>query len=111
VLFAVSEVGMGERHQGRLVEEDRRPSCRGQPAGAGLVVGLHVSLEDVRDAHGFLSGGLEIGLDLQLWIHHSAGACAPSAEQIARTARLRRQKLSKDHGPFLLGLVLPPQLL
>ena len=70
------------------------------------MVGLDVGLDDVRDTHGLLSGGFEIGLDLQLWIHHSAGGCPPSAEQVARTARLRRQEVSKDHRSFLLGLVL-----
>jgi hypothetical protein len=60
-----------------------------------------VGLDDVSDAHGLLGGGLEIGLDVLLWIHHSAGSCTPSAEQVARAPGLRNEELTEDHGaPF-----------
>jgi len=56
--------------------------------GAGQVISLDVGLEDVRDPHGLLSSGVEIGLDLKLWIHHSAAGFARSAEQVASAAGL-----------------------
>jgi hypothetical protein len=60
-----------------------------------------MGLEDVRDPHGFLSGGGEIGLDFKLWIHHSAAGFARSAEQVAGAAGLRRQEVAKDHRRLL----------
>src|SRR5438552_2409670 len=63
-------------------------------------------LEDVGDSHGLLGGRLEVGLDLALWIHHSAAGCTPSAEQVAGAAGLRRQKMGKIIGASfpVLGL-------
>jgi hypothetical protein len=60
-----------------------------------------VRLDDVSDAHGLLGGRLEIGLDVLLWIHHSAGSCTPSAEQVARAPGLRNEELTEDHGALL----------
>ncbi len=65
------------------------------------MVGLHVGLEDVRDAHVFLSGGLEIRLDILLWIHHSARSGAASAEQVAGAPGLRSEELAEDHTSLL----------
>jgi hypothetical protein len=74
------------------------------------VVSLDVRLEDVGDAHGLLGGRLEVRLDLQLWIHHSAGACAPSAEDVAGAPGLGNEELAEDdrHGPWreITGLLL-----
>jgi hypothetical protein len=66
------------------------------------VIGLNVRLEDVRDLHGLLRGRFEVGLDLELWIHHSAAGCPPSAEEVAGAAGLRGQEMPKNHGapPF-----------
>jgi hypothetical protein len=61
------------------------------------MVGLDVRLENVRDPHRLLRGGFEVRLDVVLWIHHSAGACAASAEQVAGAAGLRREELAKNH--------------
>jgi hypothetical protein len=61
-----------------------------------------VRLEDVRDPHVLLGGGLDIGLDVLLWIHHSAASCTPSAEEIAGAAGLRGQELTEDHRSLLL---------
>jgi hypothetical protein len=77
------------------------------------VIGLDVGLVDVRDPHGLLSGGFEVGLDLKLWIHHSAAGCARSAEQVAGAAGLRRQEVAKNHKVLLSGsgLVIRPAVL
>jgi hypothetical protein len=76
------------------------------------VVGLDVALEDVGDPHPLLAGRLQIGLDLMLWIHHSAGRCARSAEDVAGAAGLGGEKLSEDHGrsfpSFLPSLFYAP---
>jgi len=40
------------------------------------VIGLHVRLDDVADAHALLRRGLEIRLDVVLWIH-TAQLAAP----------------------------------
>jgi hypothetical protein len=61
-----------------------------------------VRLEDVRDPHVLLGGGLDVGLDVLLWIHHSAAGCTPSAEEIAGAAGLGSQELTEDHGSLLL---------
>jgi hypothetical protein len=59
-----------------------------------------VALEDMGDPHPLLAGGLQVGLDLLLWIHHSAGRCARSAEYVASAAGLGGEELSEDHGFF-----------
>jgi hypothetical protein len=61
-----------------------------------------VRLEDVRDPHVLLRGSLDIGLDVLLWIHHSAAGCTPSAEEVAGAAGLGSQELTEDHGRLLL---------
>jgi hypothetical protein len=61
-----------------------------------------VGLEDVRDPHVLLGGGLDIGLDVLLWIHHSAAGCTPSAEEVAGAAGLGGQELAENHGDLLL---------
>ena len=77
------------------------------------MISLDVGLEDVRDPHGLLSGGFEIGLDVELWIHHSAASCARSPEQIAGAAGLWRQEVAKNHKGLLsvLALVIRPAVL
>jgi len=72
------------------------------------VIGLDMRLEDMGDSHGLLGGRLEVGLDLELWIHHSAAGCTASAEQVAGAAGLRRQKMAKNHRGLLSdsGLVI-----
>jgi hypothetical protein len=69
------------------------------------VIGLHVSLDDVTHAHVFLRRRFQIGLDVVLWIHHSAAGCAASAEQVAGAAGLRREEMPEDHAtpPALLS--------
>ena len=67
------------------------------------MIGLDMGLEDVRDPHRLLSGGFEIGLDVELWIHHSAASCARSAEQVAGAAGLWRQEVAKNHRGLLSG--------
>ena len=67
------------------------------------MISLDVGLEDVRDPHGLLSGGFKIGLDIELWIHHSAASCARSAEQVASAAGLRRQEMAENHTGLLSG--------
>jgi hypothetical protein len=67
------------------------------------MIGLNVRLEDMGDPHGFLLGGLEIGFDIELWIHHSAASCAPSAEEVACAAGLWGQEMPKNHRGLLLG--------
>jgi hypothetical protein len=57
-----------------------------------------VCFENVCDPHVLLGGGLEVRLDVLLWIHHSAAGCAPSAEEIAGAADLGGQELTEDHG-------------
>ena len=98
VLFAVGHGHVRELDAGALVEQDRGPRGGGQPPGAGQVICLDVGLDDVGDAHGLVGRGFEIGLDVKLWIHHSARSGAPSAEQIAGAAGLRGEELAKDHG-------------
>src|SRR5205823_12829155 len=83
---------------GGLVDEDRRPGGFGEPAGARDVIGLHVGLDDVTDPHVLLSRRFEVGLDVVLWIHHSAAGCAASAEHVARAAWLGREEMAKNHG-------------
>jgi hypothetical protein len=63
-----------------------------------------VGLEDVGDAHVLLGGRCDVGVDVRLWIHHSAGALAPSAEDVAGAAGTGVQEMAEDHG------VLPPPL-
>jgi hypothetical protein len=71
------------------------------------VIGLDVSLEDMRDAHRLLRCRLDVRLDLGLWIHHSAARCAPSPEQIAGAAGLRNQEVTEDHwGPSFVQCVV-----
>jgi hypothetical protein len=65
------------------------------------VIGLDVGLDDVGDPHGLLGRRFEVGLDVELWIHHSARSGAPSAEEIAGAAGLRGEELAKDHGVLL----------
>jgi hypothetical protein len=98
VLLAVGDADVWERDRGGFVDEDRGAGDRGQPPGAGEVVGLDVGLDDVAHTHGLLAGGLEVGLDLQLWIHHSARSGAASAEEVAGAAGLGGEELSEDHG-------------
>jgi hypothetical protein len=64
-----------------------------------------VRLDDVRDPHVLLGRGVEICLDVLLWIHHSAAGCAASAEQVAGAPGLRREEMAEDHGtpPCLLS--------
>src|SRR5207237_9802004 len=92
-----------EHYLCRLMENHWGASCFREATSARQVIGLDVGLEDVRDPHGLLSGGFEIGLDIELWIHHSAGSCAPSAGQIAGAAGLWRQEVAKDHRVLLSG--------
>jgi len=93
---------VGELDGGRLVDEDGRAGHPGEAPRPGGVVCLDVGLEDVRDPHVSLGGGLDIGLDVLLWIHHSAAGCTPSAEEIAGAAGLGSQELPEDHGRLLL---------
>ena len=86
VSLPILDVEVWEFDGRRLVEEHRGTGRVGQTASAGQVISLDVGLEDVRDPHGLLSGGFEVGLDVKLWIHHSAGGCTPSAKQVAGTA-------------------------
>jgi len=65
-----------------LVEIDRRARLRRQPATAGEVVRLNVGLDDMRDPHSAFLAGLEILIDLLLWIHHSRRALSRSPEEI-----------------------------
>ena len=65
------------------------------------MIGLHVGFEDVRDAHVFLSSGLQIRLDFLLWIHHSARSGATSAEQVAGAAGLGYEELAENHASLL----------
>ena len=85
-------------------EDGRAGHCR-ETARAGGMIRLDVRLEDVRDPHVLLGGGLDIGLDVLLWIHHSAAGCTPSAEEIAGAAGLGGQELTEDHGRLLLPLL------
>ncbi len=102
VVLAIFDGDVGEAHLGRLVEQHRGAGDPREMPGSGEVVGLDVGLEHVRDAHVLLRGGLEVGLDVGLWIHHSAAPCPPSAEEIARAAGLGREELTEDHGRGLL---------
>ena len=88
---------MGKTDISGLVHEDRRPGRFGEPPGARDVIGLHVGLDDVTDPHVLLSRRFEVGLDILLWIHHSAAGCAASAEHVARAAGLRRKEVAEDH--------------
>ena len=97
VLFAILDTDVRKPDRCGSMEEDRRACHVGQSAGARQMVGLHVGFDDMGDTHRLLGRGLEIRLDLQLWIHHSAAGCPPSAEQVARAPGLRRQELTKDH--------------
>jgi len=108
-------VAIGQRHVGkvcvrRFVKEDCSARGRGELARPRDVIGLNVRLQDVSDAHALLGGGLQIRLDILLWIHHSARVCAASAEQVAGAARLRQEELTENHWA-LLRLVLRPRLL
>jgi hypothetical protein len=60
-------------------------------------------LEDMGDPHGLLGGRLEVELDLELWIHHSAAGCTPSAEEVAGAAGLRGQEVAENHKSLLSG--------
>jgi len=84
------------------VDENGRASHRCDTLRAGGVVRLDVGFEDVRDPHVLLGGGLDIGFDVLLWIHHSAAGCTPSAEEIAGAAGLGSQELTEDHRSLLL---------
>jgi hypothetical protein len=68
-----------------------------------------VGLDDVTDPHVLLSRRFEVGLDILLWIHHSAAGCAASAEHVARAAGLRREEMAEDHGAPP-ALVIPPSI-
>jgi len=103
VSLSILDVEVWELDRCRLVENHGGASCFREATSARQVIGLDVGLEDVRDPHGLLSGGFEIGLDIELWIHHSAGSCAPSAEQIAGAAGLWRQEVAKNHRVLLSG--------
>ena len=102
VLLAVLQIHVREFDGRGGVDEHRRAGDDRQPPGTRHVVRLHVRLEDVGDAHVLLCGRLDIGLDLVLWIHHSAAGCAPSAEEVAGAAGFGREKLSEDHEVGLL---------
>ena len=106
MLLPILEAHVGERDRGRFVDENGRAGHPREALRPGGVVRLDVRLEDVRDPHVLLSGGLDIGLDVLLWIHHSAAGCPPSAEEIAGAAGLGGQELPEDHGasPLLPGL-------
>jgi hypothetical protein len=93
---------VGERDRGRLVDEHGRAGHPREALRPGGVVRLDVCFKDVRDPHVLLGGGLEVRLDVLLWIHHSAAGCAPSAEEIAGAAGLGGQELTEDHGSLLL---------
>jgi hypothetical protein len=79
---------VGELDRGRLVYEDRRAGHLREAPRPGGVIRLDVGLEDVRDPHVLLGGGLNVGFDVLLWIHHSAAGCTPSAEEITGAAGL-----------------------
>ena len=102
MLLPVMKAHVGELDGSRLVDEDGRAGHPREALRAGGVVRLNVGLEDVRDPHVLLGGGLEVGLDVLLWIHHSAAGCAPSAEEVAGAAGLGGQELAEDHGNLLL---------
>src|SRR2546422_986956 len=72
----VSNVRVREANVGGFVHEDRRTRRLGQAPSARQVIGLHVRLDDVGDAHVLLCRGFQIRLDVVLWIHHSAARCA-----------------------------------
>jgi hypothetical protein len=57
-----------------------------------------VRLDDMGNAHALLRGRFEVGLDVVLWIHHSAAGCAASAEHVTGAAGLGRQEMPEDHG-------------
>jgi hypothetical protein len=103
VLLAVRHADMREVDRRGFMEQDRRACRPGEPTRTRDVVRLNVRLDDVGDPHGLLGGRLEIGLDVVLWIHHSAGSCAASAEQVARATGLRNEELAEDHGALLRG--------
>ena len=95
------DVGVSKPDRCRLVEDHRGSGRGSETTGAGEVVGLDVGLNDMREPHGFLGSGFKIGLDVELWIHHSAASCARSAEDVAGAAGLRRQEVAKNHGALL----------
>jgi hypothetical protein len=96
--LAVGHADVRDDDRRRPVEEHGRPGEGREPARAGDVIRLDVGLEDVGDAQGLLRGRVDIGLDLMLWIHHSAGAHAPSAEEIAGAAGRGVEEMAEDHG-------------
>ena len=102
VRLPIVEAHVGERDGGRRVDEHGRAGHPREALRPGGVIRLEVGLEDVRDPHVLLGGGLDVGLDVLLWIHHSAAGCAPSAEEIAGATGLRGQELTEDHGRLLL---------
>ena len=75
------------------------------------MVGMHVGFDDMRNPHRLLVRGLQIGADLELWIHHSGNPVPPSAEQIGRAPGFGFQELAEDHwaslpSPASLGVVI-----
>jgi hypothetical protein len=94
------------------VEDHRCARCVCETTGAGEVIGLNVRLEDMGDPHGLLLGGLEVRFDIELWIHHSAASCAPSAEELAQPV-FGDRKCRKIMGASfsVSGVVIPPSLL
>ena len=101
MLLSVVQRVMAKRNGRRGVVEDRRPCRLRQPPRTGHVIGLHVRLEDVGDAHRLFGGGCEVRLDLRLWIHHSTRGGACSAEDIAGAPGRRREEGAEDHGDLL----------
>jgi hypothetical protein len=97
VLLVVLDGDVRKLDRRRAVHEDGGTGGGGQPARARDVVGLHVGLDDVGHPHGLLARGLQVRLDLELWIHHSARSGAASPEQIAGAAGLGGEELTEDH--------------
>ena len=81
----------------RFMEIDGRTRLGREFAAPRQMVRLDVRFDDVRDPHLRFFAYLEILIDVLLWIHHSATALAPSPEEVRSTARVRLEKLPKDH--------------
>ena len=79
VLIAIHQRHIGKTRARGLVEQDRSTGGRGQLARTRNVIRLDVRLQDVADPHALFGGRLEIGLDVVLWVHHSARMCAAYA--------------------------------
>ena len=82
---------------GVAMDVDRRPGCRGQPAVAGDVVGVVVSLEDVLDRDPGVAGQLEVLVDLEARIDDRGLAGLLVADEIRGTTEIVVGDLAEDH--------------